>query len=75
MCRRFASARKLRRRVQVQTNGLSHVREFSVKRLGAEKAWRQATRFLAECRGYIFHVTEWRGHISNEFLLLPTFRF
>ena len=39
-------------RVQVQTSGKSHVREFSVKRLGAEKAWRQATRYLAECRGY-----------------------
>ena len=39
-------------RVQVQTNGKSHVREFSVKRLGAEKAWRQATKYLAECRGY-----------------------
>jgi hypothetical protein len=39
-------------RVQVQTDGKSHVREFSVKRLGAEKAWRQATKYLAECRGY-----------------------
>lgn len=39
-------------RVQVQTGGKSHVREFSIKRLGAEKAWAQATRFLAECRGY-----------------------
>jgi hypothetical protein len=39
-------------RVQVQTGGKSHVREFSVKRLGAEKAWAQATRFLSECRGY-----------------------
>jgi len=39
-------------RVQVQTDGKSHVREFSVKRLGAEKAWAQATKYLAECRGY-----------------------
>jgi len=39
-------------RVQVQTDGKSHVREFSVKRLGADKAWRQATKYLAECRGY-----------------------
>ncbi len=39
-------------RVQVQTGGRSHVREFSIKRLGAEKAWTQATRYLAECRGY-----------------------
>jgi hypothetical protein len=39
-------------RVQVQTGGKSHVREFSVKRLGADKAWAQATKFLSECRGY-----------------------
>ncbi len=39
-------------RVQVQTGGKSHVREFSIKRLGPEKAWAQATKFLAECRGY-----------------------
>ena len=39
-------------RVQVQTDGRSHVREFSIKRLGAQKAWAQATKFLAECRGY-----------------------
>ncbi|MFP6816986.1 MAG: hypothetical protein VB949_15140 [Pseudomonadales bacterium] len=39
-------------RVQVQTNGKSQVREFSVKRLGNKKAWGQATRYLAECRGY-----------------------
>ncbi len=39
-------------RVQVQINGVSHVREYSVKRLGAERAWSQATRFLAQCRGF-----------------------
>jgi hypothetical protein len=39
-------------RVQVQTEGKSHVREFSIKRLGDQKAWAQATKFLAECRGY-----------------------
>jgi len=39
-------------RVQVQTEGKSHVREFSIKRLGDQKAWTQATKFLAECRGY-----------------------
>jgi hypothetical protein len=39
-------------RVQVQTGGKSHVREFSIKRLGTDKAWGQATKFLAECRGY-----------------------
>lgn len=39
-------------RVQVQTDGKSHVREFSIKRLGDQKAWAQATKYLAECRGY-----------------------
>jgi len=39
-------------RVQVQTEGKSHVREFSIKRLGDQKAWAQATKYLAECRGY-----------------------
>jgi hypothetical protein len=46
-------------RVQVQTQGKSYVREFSVKRLGAEKAWREATRFLALCRGYRTAPKEW----------------
>ena len=39
-------------RVQVQTEGKSHVREFSIKRLGDQKAWTQATKYLAECRSY-----------------------
>ena len=39
-------------RVQVQTDGKSFVREFSVKRLGAPKAWSRATKYLSECRGY-----------------------
>jgi hypothetical protein len=39
-------------RVQVQIDGKSHVREFSIKRLGADKAWGQAIRFLAQCRGF-----------------------
>ena len=39
-------------RVQVQTDSKSHVREFSVKRLGAKKAWGQATKYLSQCRGY-----------------------
>jgi hypothetical protein len=43
----------------VQTQGKSYVREFSVKRLGAEKAWREATRFLAQCRGYRTAPKEW----------------
>jgi hypothetical protein len=52
-------------RVQVQTNGRSHVREFSVKRLGAEKAWRQATRFLAECRGYKTVPKAWTASVPR----------
>lgn len=39
-------------RVQVQIDGRSFVREYSVRRYGLEGAWRKATRFLAECRGY-----------------------
>ena len=34
-------------RVQIQVDGKSHVREFSVKRLGAADAWTQAVRYLA----------------------------
>lgn len=52
-------------RVQVQTNGKSHVREFSVKRLGAEKAWRQATKFLAECRGYKAAPKAWNDRMPK----------
>ncbi len=52
-------------RVQVQTKGKSHVREFSVKRLGAEKAWRQATRYLAECRGYKSAPKAWNDRMPK----------
>jgi hypothetical protein len=52
-------------RVQVQTNGRSHVREFSVRRLGAEKAWRQATKFLAECRGYKTVPKAWNAKVPR----------
>jgi hypothetical protein len=52
-------------RVQVQTNGKSHVREFSVKRLGAEKAWRQATKFLAQCRGYKAAPKAWNDRMPK----------
>ena len=52
-------------RVQVQTNGKSHVREFSVKRLGAEKAWREATKFLAECRGYKSAPKAWKDRMPK----------
>ncbi len=52
-------------RVQVQTNGKSHVREFSVKRLGAEEAWKQATRFLAACRGYKSVPRGWKDRMPK----------
>jgi len=39
-------------RVQIQTNGKSFVREFSVNRLGVAKAWARAIKYLSECRGY-----------------------
>jgi hypothetical protein len=48
-------------RVQVQTDGKSHVREFSVKRLGADKAWSQAIKYLSECRGYKSVPKAWKG--------------
>ena len=52
-------------RVQVQTSGKSHVREFSVKRLGADKAWKEATKFLAECRGYKSAPKAWRDRMPK----------
>lgn len=39
-------------RVQVQSDGRSYVREFSVRRLTAESAWEAACRYLSEVRGY-----------------------
>ncbi len=52
-------------RVQVQTSGKSHVREFSVKRLGADKAWKEATKYLAECRGYKAAPKAWRDRMPK----------
>ena len=52
-------------RVQVQVEGLSHVREFSITHLGAEKAWRGAARYLAECRGYRRTPSAWIAHIPK----------
>ena len=52
-------------RVQVQTKGKSHVREFSVRRLGAEKAWAEATKFLADCRGYKSAPRDWKGRMPK----------
>jgi len=39
-------------RVQVLVKGKPYVREFSVKRLGAAGAWKEACKTLAKCRGY-----------------------
>jgi hypothetical protein len=52
-------------RVQVQIEGKSHVREFSVKRLGAGKAWNQATRFLAQCRGFKTVPKAWASRMPD----------
>ena len=52
-------------RVQVQVDGVSYVREFSVNDLGVEKAWRAAARFLAECRGYKRTPRAWTARIPR----------
>lgn len=61
-------------RVQVQTSGKSHVREFSVKRLGADKAWAEATKFLASCRGYKSAPKAWRDRMPKVPKKAPTKR-
>lgn len=52
-------------RVQVQVDGVSHVREFSIKRVGADKAWALATRYLAEIRGYKTTPREWKSRMPQ----------
>ena len=52
-------------RVQVPTNGKSHVREFSVKHLGADGAWKEACKFLAACRGYKSAPKAWRDRMPK----------
>lgn len=52
-------------RVQVQTDGRSHVREFSITRLGVDKAWRAAARFLAQCRGFRSTPRAWTATIPK----------
>lgn len=52
-------------RVQVQANGKSMVREFSVKRMGAEVAWNDALKFLADCRGYPRVPAEWKDRMPK----------
>ena len=52
-------------RVQVQAGGQSYVREFSVTHLGAEKAWRSAARYLAQCRGYKRAPRAWTAHVPR----------
>lgn len=39
-------------RVQIQVDGKSHVREFSIKRYGDKEAWSTAIKYLAQCRGF-----------------------
>lgn len=52
-------------RVQVQVDGKSHVREFSVARLGAAKAWAEATKCLAGIRGYKSVPKEWKSRMPK----------
>ena len=52
-------------RVQVQADGKSRVREFSVKGLGPEAAWQEATRFLANCRGYKTVPRDWKARMPK----------
>ncbi len=52
-------------RVQVQIDGESYVREFSVRRLGTEKAWAAATKYLADIRGYKSTPKEWRARMPK----------
>ena len=52
-------------RVQVQAEGRSMVREFSVKRYGAERAWAEATRYLSACRGYKSVPRGWRDRMPK----------
>jgi hypothetical protein len=52
-------------RVQIQTSGKSRVREFSVRRLGADKAWSEAIRFLAACRDYKSVPKSWKERMPK----------
>jgi len=52
-------------RVQIQTSGKSHVREFSIRRLGADKAWYEAIRFLAACRDYKSVPKSWKERMPK----------
>ena len=47
-------------RVQVQIEGKSYVREFSITRLGNAKAWSEATKYLASIRGYRSVPADWK---------------
>ena len=52
-------------RVQVQVNGKSNVREFSIRKLGETKAWTEATKYLASCRGYKSSPKVWKDRIPK----------
>ena len=61
-------------RVQVQVDGFSYVREFSVTELGVEKAWRAAARYLSDCRGYKRTPRAWTASIPKVPKRRPTRR-
>ena len=52
-------------RVQVQVDGKSKVREFSVRKLGDTKAWNEAIKYLAACRGYKSAPKAWRENVPK----------
>ena len=52
-------------RVQVQVEGKSKVREFSIRKMGDSKAWNEATKYLAECRGYKSAPKSWKENVPK----------
>ena len=52
-------------RVQVQLEGKSKVREFSIRKMGDSKAWSEATKYLASCRGYKAPPKSWKERIPK----------
>ena len=52
-------------RVQVQVEGKSKVREFSIRKMGDSKAWNEATKYLAFCRGYKSAPKSWKERVPK----------
>ena len=52
-------------RVQVQVEGKSKVREFSIRKMGDSKAWNEATKYLAACRGYKSAPKSWKENVPK----------